>query len=58
MNPEVAKAARTVMDTTGPMLPVIINSNGNTLSQDFMRAIVKALNAAGLKDIVPDSYPD
>lgn len=56
VNPEVAKAARTVMDTTGPMLPVIINSNGNTLSQDFMRAIVKALNAAGLKDIVPDSY--
>lgn len=56
VNPEVAKAARTVMDTTGPMLPVIINSNGNTLSQDFMRALVKALNAAGLKDVVPDSY--
>lgn len=56
VNPEIAKAARTVMDTTGPMLPVIINSNGNTLRQDFIRALIKALNSAGLKDIVPDSY--
>lgn len=56
VNPEVAKTVRTVMNTTGPMLPVIINSNGNALSQDFMRALVKALNAAGLKDVVPDSY--
>lgn len=56
VNPDVAKSARHIIDTAGPMLPVIINANGNTLSQDFMRALVKALHAAGLKDVVPDSY--
>lgn len=52
----IAADIRQVTETMGPMLPVIVNSNGGSLNQDLLRALVKALNSAGLGDVVPDSH--
>lgn len=54
-----AKAAseiRHIIEEKGSMLPVIVNPGSGSLNQDLLRALVKALNAAGLNDIVPDSH--
>jgi hypothetical protein len=55
---EVGALAKEVVDSNIRTLPIIINSNSRDINQSFLVALHEALLAAGLEDLLPDTYFD
>ncbi len=54
--PELCKYIKNYLDSDKKMLPVIIQGTSKGIQQSLMYELNKALQAAGLEDIMPETY--